>query len=276
MQLHWRSTLGGGPAVRTFFRERASMPLARFAGFYFRVIGAILLAFDREDSMRCSWVFFAVLTIVAAGSAAAENVLRFVGLSGGALTLDAHSYYDSPNRVATEQIYEALLDVDSYLKIVPQLAISWKPLGQTTWEFELRPDVTFQDGTPLAAEDVVFSINRARYGTSDLGHLVNNITASEAVDDHTVRVTTAGPDPLLWLKISHVAIMSKAWAEQHSVTIPADFKARQETYAVRQANGTGPVSGFVVAASASRRSTRPATSSGAPRWPRPSGRTAPA
>jgi peptide/nickel transport system substrate-binding protein len=178
-----------------------------------------------------------------AGPAAAENVLRFAGFSGGALTLDPHSYYDTPNRVATEQVYEALLDVDSYLKIVPQLALAWKPLDETTWEFELRPNVRFHDGTLLTAEDVVFSINRARYRTSDLSHLVNNIAELEMIDDHTVCVTTAGPDPLLWLKLSHVAIMSKDWAEQHGVTNPADFKAREETYALRHANGTGP---FVV------------------------------
>ena len=46
------------------------------------------------------------------------------------------------NKGATTQVYEALLDVDSNLAIVPQLALAWKPLDPTTWEFELRPDVT--------------------------------------------------------------------------------------------------------------------------------------
>ena len=64
-------------------------------------------------------------------------------------------------------MYEALLDIDSNLAIVPQLALAWKPLDPTTWEFELRPDVTFHDGTPFTAADVVFSIERARAETSD-------------------------------------------------------------------------------------------------------------
>jgi hypothetical protein len=38
------------------------------------------------------------------------------------------------------------------------------------------------------------------------------------IDDHTVHITTTGPDPLLWLKLADVAIMSKAWAEEHNVT----------------------------------------------------------
>src|SRR5262245_41872523 len=98
------------------------------------------------------------ITIALSGPAVAENVLRFTSLSGGAATMDPHSWYDPANRVATKQVYEALLDVDSNLTIVPQLAVAWKPLDPTTWEFELRPDVTFHDGTPFTAADVVFSI----------------------------------------------------------------------------------------------------------------------
>jgi peptide/nickel transport system substrate-binding protein len=99
--------------------------------------------------------------------AAAENVLRFTGFVP-AKTFDPHSHFFTFNRTATEQVYEALLDVDSNFEIVPQLALAWKPLNPTTWEFELRPGVRFHDGTPLTAEDVVFSIERARAKTADL------------------------------------------------------------------------------------------------------------
>jgi peptide/nickel transport system substrate-binding protein len=134
-----------------------------------------------------------------------------------------------------------LLDVDSNLAIVPQLALAWKPLDPTTWEFELRPDVRFHDGTPFTAEDVVFSIERAGAKTSDFQLRVDGIAAVEVIDDHTVRVTTRAPDPSLWLKLADVSIMSKAWAQAHGVTTPADFiGAREETYASRHANGTGP------------------------------------
>jgi peptide/nickel transport system substrate-binding protein len=177
------------------------------------------------------------------GPAAAENVLRFMGADATAATMDPHAYAPSgpENLGATKQVYEALLDVDSNLAIVPQLALTWKPLNTTTWEFALRPDVTFHDGTPFTAADVLFSIERARAETSDLRAFVDGITAVEAIDDHTVRITTAGLDPALWLKLAEVAIMSRAWAEQHGVTKPADYlRKREETYASRHANGTGP------------------------------------
>jgi peptide/nickel transport system substrate-binding protein len=181
------------------------------------------------------------IALSASSPAAAENVLRFMGADATAATMDPHAYAQPENRGATKQVYEALLDVDSNLAIVPQLALAWKPLNPTTWQFELRPDVTFHDDTPFTADDVVFSIERARAETSDFRAFVDAITAVEAIDDHTVRITTAGLDPALWLKLAEVAIMSKAWAEQHGVTRPADYlRTREETYASRHANGTGP------------------------------------
>jgi hypothetical protein len=63
------------------------------------------------------------IAVAVADPAAAENVLRFTGISGGAVTIDPHAYVASHNKVATKQVYEALLDIDSNLAIVPQLAL---------------------------------------------------------------------------------------------------------------------------------------------------------
>jgi peptide/nickel transport system substrate-binding protein len=183
----------------------------------------------------------ASLLIACAGPAAAENVLRFTGKDARAATMDPHSYALEDNKGATYQVYEALLDVDSNLAVVPQLAVAWQIVDPTHWEFELRQGVRFHDGTPFNAEDVVFSIQRAQADTSDFRLRVDGVAAVEVIDDYTIRITTTGPDPSLWLKLVDVAIMSKAWAEAHGVAKPADFVgAREETYASRHANGTGP------------------------------------
>jgi peptide/nickel transport system substrate-binding protein len=179
------------------------------------------------------------IAICLSGPAAAENVLRFTSVAGGAVTMDPHSLWAQANFAATTQVYEQLLDMDSNLAIMPQLALAWKPLDSTTWEFELRPDVRFQDGTPFTAEDVVFSIERARARTSDFQSSVANVAAIQAIDAHTLRITTTAPDPFLWMRLSFVAIVSKAWAQAHDVASPADL-ASAETYASRHANGTGP------------------------------------
>jgi peptide/nickel transport system substrate-binding protein len=76
----------------------------------------------------------AALLIAGAHPATAENVLRFTGKNARAATMDPHSYIDEDNKGATYQVYEALLDVDSNLAIVPQLALAWKPLNPTTWD----------------------------------------------------------------------------------------------------------------------------------------------
>jgi peptide/nickel transport system substrate-binding protein len=179
------------------------------------------------------------MTISLASPATAENVLRFTSGSGGAVTMDPHSSGLLFDRAATMQVYEQLLDIDSNLAIVPQLAVGWQPLDPNTWEFELRQGVHFHDGTPLTPEDVVFSIERARAGTSQLQTPVANIAAIRAINNRILRITTTAPDPLLWMRLSFVAIMSKNWSETHDVPTPAD-RYGEETYASRHANGTGP------------------------------------
>jgi peptide/nickel transport system substrate-binding protein len=161
------------------------------------------------------------LLLACAGAAAAENVLRFRGKDAGAATMDPHSYDYEDKEGATKQVYEALLDIDSNLAIVPQLASAWRPVNATTWEFELRRGVRFHDGKSFTTDDVVFSIERARARTSDYRDYAATIAAVEAIDGHTVRLTTTGPDPSLWLRLAEIAIMSRAWTQEHGATRPA-------------------------------------------------------
>jgi peptide/nickel transport system substrate-binding protein len=161
---------------------------------------------------------FVRLTIVAttllvssAGPAAAENVLRFTGNSGGAVTMDPHASGLIADRAATMQMYEQLVDIDSNLAVVPQLAVAWKIIDPAHWEFELRKGVRFHDGTPFTAEDVVFSYERARAETSELQTPVANISSITAIGDPTLLITTTAPDPLLWMRVGFVAVMSKSW-----------------------------------------------------------------
>ena len=98
----------------------------------------------------------------------------------------------------------------------------------------------FHDGTPFTADDVVFSIRRAQAETSAEKDTLKKIVGVEATDPLTVRVTTGLPAALLWYDLSYVRIMSRAWAERHGVTLPADPDRQEQTYAMDHANGTGP------------------------------------
>src|SRR5689334_6839501 len=81
-------------------------------------------------------------------------------------------------------IYDSLLKMDAKGQPQPQLAQSMtSPDGGTTWVLELRPDVTFQDGTPLDANAVIFNVERQQDGPTALGHLYTEPIASMTATD---------------------------------------------------------------------------------------------
>ena len=173
-----------------------------------------------------------------AGPADAENVVRWASATE-ALTFDPHASSNVPTWAGTRQVYEPLVDFNSSYEIEPSLAVGWKLTSPTTWQFGLRQDVRFHDGTAFTAEDVVFTMNRALSDTSDFKRDLPLITAVEAVDDLTVRITTAAPDAILPHQLYSVHMMSKRWAEEHDALLPAVY-GEKLTYAENHANGTGP------------------------------------
>lgn len=79
----------------------------------------------------------------------------------------------------------------------PYLATSWKWIDPTTLELELRKGVTFHDGSPMTADDVVFTFNyvltpEAKVVTKQN---VDWMKSTEKVDDHKVRIHLKGPFP---------------------------------------------------------------------------------
>jgi peptide/nickel transport system substrate-binding protein len=178
--------------------------------------------------------------VAIASPAAAENVLRWAS-AGGALTADPHAYDENGTNNQLSQVYETLVGLASNLDVVPRLATSWRLVDPMTWEFELRPNVRFHDGTPFTAADVVFSIARARTELpSGFADRTESIADVQAIDEHTVRVATKFPAPQLYDNLRTIRIMSRRWADAHAARIPANPSAGEENYASRHANGTGP------------------------------------
>jgi peptide/nickel transport system substrate-binding protein len=155
-------------------------------------------------------------------------------------TMDPHALallYQS--RVNT-QVYEGLVNRDKQFKLEPSLAVSWQMVNPTTWRFKLREGVVFHDGAPFSADDAVFSIERALQKTSQRANQMRGIAGARKIDATTIEVTSATPDAVLPEKLWLVGMMSKPWAEKNRVTAPQDYNGKQETFAVRNANGTGP------------------------------------
>ena len=78
------------------------------------------------------------VTAASSGAAAAENVLHWAS-AGGALTIDPHAYNETPTSAQHRQVYEQLIQLDSNLTQAPALAVAWRLVEPTIWEFELRP-----------------------------------------------------------------------------------------------------------------------------------------
>jgi len=159
---------------------------------------------------------------------------------GDALTLDPHAQNEGPTSTMISQMYDSLILRDSNLAKIPGLATSWTPVEPSVWEFKLREGVTFHGGQPFTADDVVFSFNRALSETSDFKNYVNSIEEVKKVDDFTVQIVTKGPNPILPDQITSIRIMDQEWSKEHGVEKPQDYAAQEETFAVRNTNGTGP------------------------------------
>lgn len=187
-----------------------------------------------------SWITCAVLAAgLAAGSAGAQT-LRWAS-QGDLQTLDPHSQNEMLTNSMNGQVYEGLVGRDRQLGLVPALATEWKQTGPLTWRFKLRPNVKFHDGSPFSAEDVVFSMNRAKELTSQISVYANAVGTPVAIDPLTVEFRLQQVNPIF---LQHIAaplwIMSKSWSEKNKVTKPLDFKNKEESYASFNANGTGP------------------------------------
>jgi peptide/nickel transport system substrate-binding protein/oligopeptide transport system substrate-binding protein len=77
-------------------------------------------------------------------------------------TLDPALAHDTASINAIQMLFTGLVQFDDHLQIYGQLAQNWQvDPGGTTWTFHLKPHLTFSDGTPLTASDVVYSIDRA-------------------------------------------------------------------------------------------------------------------
>ena len=182
---------------------------------------------------------FSLVACLALAAGAEAKTLRWAS-QGDISTQDPHANNESFNNNQCQQVYELLTARDKNYKIVPWLATSWKNTSPTTWVVALRKDVKFQDGTPFTADDVVFSYDRARVSDSTFKLYANQAGIARKIDDHTVEFTTPVPNPIMHESLNIIAIMSKSWAEKNNSAKPQDFRAKEETYASRNAMGTGP------------------------------------
>ncbi len=185
------------------------------------------------------WLAAAALAVALAAGPAECAVLRWAN-DYDVRSLDPYAGRETFQRSFDANIYEPLVRRGRDLALEPALATSWREVAPDRWRFVLRRGVLFQDGTPLTADDVLFSLDRARAPGSKIAGIVATIAEARAIDGRTIELTTNGPDPLLLDRLSEWPIMSRAWCEAHDAAVPADIARGESFYASDHADGTGP------------------------------------
>ena len=190
--------------------------------------------------MKNRTLLAAAIIAASLSSVAQAQTLRWA-YSGDSLTLDPHAQNEGATHTVAHQMYEPLLHRDMSGAITPALATSWAALpdNANVWRFNLRKGVKFHGGEDFTADDVVFSLNRAKMETADVKGLLTSIKEVRKVDDHTVDIETEGPNPLLANNLTNLFMMDEGWTKANGSEVPQDFANGETTFASANVNGTG-------------------------------------
>jgi peptide/nickel transport system substrate-binding protein len=152
-----------------------------------------------------------------------EREELIVGVQGLPATLDPARELSNVGTRVSYTPYDTLIRRDflNNNEHVPSLATSWEQVTDTELTLQLRDDVTFHNGTPFTADDVVFTFERMLNAPADselaeARTYFSTFSAVERIDDHAVRITTAEPDPLIIKRLASWAswIVSKQYIEE--------------------------------------------------------------
>lgn len=158
---------------------------------------------NKSRSIVAAALVVAALTLGGCGAGgaptpAADGTLT-VGISTPPVSLDPLRAAIGQGRWYEDPAYSSVLDVNDDGEVIAGLADDWGYLGDgnTKFSFTLRPDLTFSDGTPLTAQSVVDSYNYfVANGSGPTRASFLEITV-EAIDDLTVELTSATPNPIM-------------------------------------------------------------------------------
>lgn len=162
----------------------------------------------------------AALLAAAGGSVAAAP------RAGGALRLAVPRDGEMLEQAARGAVYDRLTEIAPDGLLRPELATAWRSATDArTWQFDLRPDVSFHDGAALRADDVVASL----LATGVKGADVHSITA---LGSHQVQLELTSPNPHLPYLLADSDLMI---APSGAIPTPLDAAVGTGCYRVERA-----------------------------------------
>lgn len=124
---------------------------------------------------------------------------------------DPHQSIGTHERSIQQNIFDTLIDLDrDYEPTVPALATGWNYVDELTLEVDLREGVTFHNGQPFTADDVVFTFQRIMDASEPIGintWIEGTLDSVEKVDDYTVRFVTPEPYAPLVANLTRIHII---------------------------------------------------------------------
>ena len=184
-------------------------------------------------------IFLATCAALALTGGVEAKTLKW-GAAREIASLDPYSFGETFTLSVLNHVYEGLVRYTGDLKIEPALAESWETVSPTVWRFRLRKGVTFHNGNPFNADDVLASLARVTHETSPLKGNLPAYKSARKIDDHTVEIEVNGPYPLLLNDLTNIYILDKEWMEANNASLPTDSGKGVKGYATDNANGTGP------------------------------------
>ncbi|UTR09169.1 glutathione ABC transporter substrate-binding protein [Evansella sp. LMS18] len=135
----------------------------------------------------------------------AEGGDLIIGMSADAQAMDPHGSNDVPSSNVQTNIYETLVTQTEDMELEPLLATEWEAVEDDVWEFTLRDDVTFHDGSEFNAEVVKANIDRVldEDVASQRAFLYTMVEEVVVVDDYTVQFHTEYPFAPLPSHLAH-------------------------------------------------------------------------
>ncbi len=198
--------------------------------------------------MKTKLSILAMTALLALPGVASAETLR-MGFASAPRSIDPYPFGGTSTASLKEHVFEALVAADDS----PLLAEGWAWIDPTTLEVKLRTGVTFHNGAPFTARDVVYSgcrmmhlfDGRRNLLTSSMGPIDDIV----AVDDHTVRFEMKSPYPLWVQKMKFLSILSASGADVPEGPIQYDnqgdcgiasYPTRADFEGGKAAIGTGP------------------------------------
>ncbi len=160
---------------------------------------------------------------VASEAQPAGRQLLVVAMPSAPTSIDPADHRNRESETVIRNMFDGLVTRDTESGVHMELATAANWLDDQTLEIKLREGVKFHDGSPMTADDVVFTFERVikenaiefpEAHTSPRKGLIAPLVSVEKQDDNTVIMHFSGPWPVALQMLVHQQILPKAYLEK--------------------------------------------------------------